>query len=196
MLLLLSPSTDNKQAANSLVQFINTEIILADQLTETSLNDAEPLIFVDVDADDKFLTYFEPQTLAALLLKHGLSGNTRTLIFLISDVNKQKNLYEFTHPMLLHLHNLLQQEIIAYIPFNPNYESIVLAPPAGAQKNWRVYGIPEWQKPEFEQTDLAFFLSLKNKALLWEGENILHWLMASPPVTIKPLVNEKVMFRL
>ncbi len=196
MIVLMSNSKENRAAATNLQQVTHFDIVALNQLTD--LNKAkEQLLFVDVDADDKFLRYLEPVSFAEALLKHQLSEHVHSVVFLISDINKHKNLFEFARPFLARLEKAFNHQVIAYIPTDLNYYSTVLVAPHESNLNWQIYGIDINDFPKGTSLNLELFQVIEGKHLLWEGANILEWITTGQrAISSSPVVAENIRFSL
>ncbi|PWY54647.1 hypothetical protein DGG96_15940 [Legionella qingyii] len=196
MIVLMSNSKENRTAATNLQQLTHFDVVTLDQLTD--LNKAkEPLLLVDVDANDKFLRYLEPVSFAKALLKQQLSAQIQSVVFLISDNNKHKNLFEFARPFLACLEQAFNHPVIAYIPSDLNYYATVLVAPEEQNSNWQVYGIDIEDFPKGASLNLELFQGIKGKHLLWEGPNILEWIVTdNKAISSSPAVAENLRFHL
>ncbi|KTD03864.1 hypothetical protein OQJ19_07540 [Fluoribacter gormanii] len=196
MIILMSNSKENRAAATNLHQLTHFDALALDQLTD--LNKAkEQLLLVDVDANDKFLRYLEPVSFAEALLKHQLSDQVHSVVFLISDNNRHKNLFEFARPFLARLEQAFNHQVIAYIPSDLNYYATVLMAPDEQNSNWQVYGIDIADFPKETSLNLERFQRIKGKHLLWEGSNILEWLVTeNKTISSSPAVPDNLRFHL
>ncbi|QMT61825.1 hypothetical protein [Legionella sp. PC997] len=196
MIVLMSDSKENKAAATNLHQFTHFDNVTLDQLTELNKT-KEQLLLVDVDANDKCISYLEPVSFAEALLKNQLSAQVQSVVFLISDINKHKNLFEFARPFLAHLEKAFNHQVIAYIPTDLNYYATILIPPQGHNLLWKVYGIDREDFPKEKSLNLELFQGIKGKNLLWKGSNILEWIVTDKKaISSNPMVPENIRFHL
>ncbi|KTD69389.1 hypothetical protein Lste_2547 [Legionella steelei] len=196
MIILMSDSKENEAAAANLQHLTAFDVMKLSQPADLSKT-TEQLLLVDVDADDKFLRYLEPVSLAEALLKRQLSAQVRSVVFLISDTNKHKNLFEFARPFLAHLEGAFKHPVIAYIPTDLNYYSTLLMAPRKTNLNWQVYGINIDDFPKDTSFNLELFQRLEDKHLLWEGPNILEWITTGQKaISSSPVVAENIRFGL
>ena len=179
MIILMSDSKENEAAAANLQHLTAFDVMKLSQPADLSKT-TEQLLLVDVDADDKFLRYLEPVSLAEVLLKRQLSAQVRSVVFLISDTNKHKNLFEFARPFLARLEGAFKHPVIAYIPTDLNN-----------------YGINIDDFPKDTSFNLELFQRLEDKHLLWEGPNILEWITTGQKaISSSPVVAENIRFGL
>ncbi|CAM4453180.1 MAG: hypothetical protein LEGION0398_MBIBDBAK_00014 [Legionellaceae bacterium] len=179
------------------IKITETELTKLKNLSTDNITGLNPmdgaLIILDVDAEDRFWKKIKPETFANTILEKNLPTTIHTVYFITSEVNKDHNLLEFATKLIeiLKEKNVL---LTAYVPTDFNNTITFIVPP---QKNkaslWQIYGINTRPKTlNFDNLN-----KIKNKTLIWEGENILKWLEnEQKKITATPILPERISFRL
>ncbi|HHT0593540.1 TPA: hypothetical protein ACTXXA_001448 [Legionella anisa] len=152
--------------STNLQQFTHFDSVTLNQLTELNKT-KEQLLLVDVDTNDKLFRYLEPVSFAETLLKNQLSAQAHSIVFLISDLNKHKNLFEIARSFLACLEKAFDHQVIAYIPTDLNYYATVLIAPDERNSNWQVYGIDILDFPKETSLNLELLQAINGKDLIY-----------------------------
>ena len=152
------------------------------------------MILLDVDTDDKFTRYLDPTVFAETLIKNGLSKTVHTVIFLASDLNSERSLRTFSRELITKLQEEFKHEVTAYVPTDLNYIATLLVPPKKSSHDWQIFGLPSTPA----ESSLTLWKIIQDKTLLWEGADLLGWLMTQRQRAIHPLPDDidKITFAL
>lgn len=195
MIVSLPESTETtKNAQVYLEKSTGLSSVILQSIKNNNLSAAQEKLFIlDLDAKDRFWRDIKPGAFANTLLNNGLPKTVRTLYFITSDVNKTHNLREFSRELIQVLQNENYQ-LSAYVPTDFNNDlTLLVAPGIKNNNSWQVFGINDRPK----NVNFSSLCKIKQKKLLWEGEDILEWLEKNEKkVTAAPAVPETVSFRL
>ena len=115
---------------------------------------------------------------------------------LLVDVDANDKFLRYIEPVSF-AEAAFNHQVIAYIPTDLNYYATVLIAPHRGNLNWQVYGIDMEDFPKETSLNLELFQGIKNKHLLWEGPNILEWIVTDKKaISSSPAVPENIRFHL
>lgn len=181
MIILMNESKLNKQCADIITQFYG----IADQnilyyplnfFSKSKQAQSEPLFIIDMDANGYFQENNAPDLLAMRLNVMEISNDINDIYLLVSDVNVNKKLPTFANRFAKALSQLEERTIEVHIPTSLNYD-VTFVDPLHHLGKWQVYGIyKEELSNNSEKICLDTLQKLKNKMLLWEGDDILQFL--------------------
>lgn len=178
MIILMSNSEINKRSAERIVNYYNVSNDFCFYPTDLlKLNHSkEPLFVIDLDANNNFQKYIVAVPFAIRLSVRAIASQVSDIYLLVSDVNIKSRLPSFAYHLAKNLNEKSEQPISVHIPTVLDHDVTLVVPPAKLEQ-WKIYGMSEQHLPEnVADYNFAAWQKVKNKTLLWEGDDILQWL--------------------